>query len=200
MDFLIYNPESFDKRVDNLKKWRKDNEFDYCIAVKKLNDEKLLNYMDSLMRSIDSLIDAWTAYKKTENVIDRRLAVFWAIQIQQYVSATFCLIGRYRLDGSMYEDDDLKNFDLWWNTIYTFIDIYLPRDEYDELNEITDVLMEMEDKDPEDYTSDEKDLLNSLKGTRWYDEYSDGWTSDFILDLFEEEDGGVRLVDWFAKA
>ena len=199
MDFLIYNPKAFDKRVSEMKKWRKANPFDYKPATEIWNDKDLLVYLDAYTRSIDSLIDAWIDYKKTKRAIDRRLAVFWALQMKVYGDAVmFQTAGKgVRLD----DDEPVKEYRYWWDCgASKFINIYLTTEEVAELDYITGMLIDMEDTDPEDYSPEEKALIKSIEGTKFYEECVEyGWTADFVLNICEEGDSREGLVDWFSK-
>ena len=131
--------------------------------------------------------------------------MFWALQVEKYGSAAGYGLFDFLNDEQLALDyDEVMEFKAWWNGIDDYTrgrSLYLSVKEKEKLDEITDRLIDMAETDPDDYSSDEKELIKSLEGTRWYEEYCEGWTADDILDLTELDDTVdlVNLVDWFAK-
>lgn len=207
MEYLIYNPDAFDQRVQAMKKWRSENPFDYTTIDKVINDEMILATLDSFTRAVDNLILFWDEFNKNNLAIDRRASVFWAIEVEVCCYVSYCKVSDLNcLDENRYEDSIYELYK-WIAEAHKISQIYLSSDELNELTEISDSLDEMYDKDEEDYSEEEKELLDSLKDTKWYEEWFDDWNyslrtgggTDFLLDLFEEEDNYLKLVDYFAK-
>ncbi len=207
MEYLIYNPDAFDQRVQAMKKWRSENPFDYTTIDKVINDEMILATLDSFTRAVDNLILFWDEFNKNNLAIDRRASVFWAIEVEGCCYASYRKVNDLNCSDENRYEDSVYELYKWIAEAHKISQIYLSDDELKELTEISDLLDEMYDKEEEDYSEEEKELLDSLKNTKWYEEWFDDWNynlrtgggTDFLLDLFEEDDNCLKLVDYFAK-
>lgn len=207
MEYMIYNPDAFDQRVKEIKKWKSENPFDYTAIAGVINDEIFLVTMDSFTRAVDNLIIFWDEYKKNKRDIDRRASVFWAIELEGYCYASYLKVCDLRGSDEYRYEDSIYELYRWISEAFKIRELYLSPDELGELTEIADSLEDMYDKEDEDYSEEEKELLDSLKDTKWYEEWFDDWNYSlrtgagigFLQDLFEEDDNGMKLVDYFAK-
>lgn len=207
MEYMIYNPDAFDQRVEAIKKWKNENPFDYTTIDEIIDDENALAVFDSFTRAVDYLIYFWDEYKKNNRAMDRRASVFWALEVEGYCYASFSkFIDLIPLEERI-RNDAINELYNWITKANSIREIYLSSDELNELVEITDTLTEMYDEDEEDYSDEENELLESLENTKWYEEWIDDWNyslrggagTEFLLSLFEEDDSYLKLVDYFAK-
>lgn len=207
MDYLIYNPKAFGKRVEAVKKWKKKYSCDYKAIAEIMNSEEALKALDSFTRAVDNLISCWDEYKKRNWTSDRRASVFWAIELELYCYASYCRVVELNPLDEKHKNDGIYELFKWITDAYGISRIYLSADELNELADMADLLEEMYEEDEDDYSDEERKLLKTLKKTKWYEEWWDDWQNsyhsgagtEFVTSLFEEDDCCLKLVDYFAK-